>query len=87
MESEDMNASSLIASGTQHRGADSVPTVLGATDIREFQRLIEKNCGVLLTHTEAWNRATELVALYRMFIGPIPEDPAVAGLGGESTIG
>jgi hypothetical protein len=47
-------------------------------DVREFQRLLNEHCGVSLTDTGAWNRATELVALYRMFIGPIPEDPDTA---------
>jgi hypothetical protein len=60
----------------------SVPFVLTPPDIREFQQIIEEHCGISLSETEAWNRATELVALYRMFLGPIPEDPTVIGLPG-----
>lgn len=83
------------ARGLPPRDAGNLPFVLTPSDIREFQRLIQEHCGVSLTETEAWNRATELVALYRMLIGPIPEDPAVSGsptraqrgLGGRSPIG
>lgn len=32
----------------------------------------QKHCGVSLTETEAWNRATDLVALYPMFMGADP---------------
>jgi hypothetical protein len=60
----------------------NVPCVLTPPDIREFQQLVQEHCGMSLTETEAWNRATELVALYRMFLGPIPEDPAIVGLDG-----
>lgn len=55
----------------------AAPFVLTQADIREFRKLIEEHCGVSLTEPEAWNRATELVALYRMFLGPFPEDPAI----------
>jgi len=87
MESEDLNASSLATPDSTPRGGGSMPFVLTPPDIREFQQLIQEYCGVSLPETEAWNRATELVALYRMFLGPIPEDPAVAGPGPDSTIG
>jgi len=40
-----------------------------------FQRLMRKECGVELSVEEAWKRASRLVALYRMLMRPIPEDP------------
>ena len=43
----------------------------------EFQKLMRDACGLELTLEEAWARATQLVALYRMLLGPIPEDPTV----------
>ncbi len=59
-------------------------TLLGPEDVREFQALVHKHCGASLTDVEAWNRATALVALYRMMLRPIPEDP---GVGKGSDIG
>ncbi len=41
----------------------------------EFQWLVREECGVELSAEEAWTRASRLVALYRMLMGPIPEDP------------
>lgn len=43
-------------------------------DVRDFQAIIEKATGVQLTMQEAWTRAIELIALYRMLLGPYPED-------------
>lgn len=48
--------------------------VLKPADIREFQRLVRVHCGVELDDLQAWNRATTLVALYRMMLRPILED-------------
>ena len=45
--------------------------------VAEFQRLMREDCGVELTIEQAWSRATQLVTLYRMLMGPIPEDPEV----------
>lgn len=44
----------------------------------EFQRLVREECGVELSFEEAWTRASRLVALYRMLMEPIPEDPESA---------
>jgi hypothetical protein len=41
----------------------------------EFQQLMREDCGVELTIEEASTRAVQLIALYRMLMGPIPEDP------------
>lgn len=46
------------------------PWHLTLEDVQEFKRLIKEATGDELTDQEAWNRATELVALYRMLLGP-----------------
>lgn len=51
------------------------PGVLTADEIRDFQALVREETGVVMDDAEAWSRATELVALFRMLVGPIPEDP------------
>lgn len=43
----------------------------------EFRDLLAKQCGVSLELDEAWRRASQLIALYRILMGPIPEDPGV----------
>jgi hypothetical protein len=48
---------------------------LNGRDIAEFRAIMEESCGLRLGEQEAWTRATELVNLYRMLLGPIPEDP------------
>jgi hypothetical protein len=55
--------------------ATEVPGALTADEIREFQALVRAETGVVMDDAEAWSRATELVALFRMLAGPIPEDP------------
>ena len=44
---------------------------------REFQQLMRQECGVELSVEAARTRAAQLIALYRMLMGPIPEDPEV----------
>lgn len=39
-----------------------------------FCNLVRAATGVELSDQEAWERATELVSLFRMFVGPLPED-------------
>lgn len=51
------------------------PLNLSQADIEEFKVLMRQECGVELENQEAWNRAIELISLYRMLIGPLPEDP------------
>lgn len=53
-------------------------SVLTAADIREFQQIVRASCGVDLDDVTAWHRATALVAMYRMLLKPIPEDPEVS---------
>lgn len=50
---------------------DPVPT---PAHIHEFQRIVQETTGASLFDQEAWERATELVSLFRMFVGPLPED-------------
>ncbi len=49
---------------------------LGLTrvDVDEFRALIHRECGESLSPQEAWTRATEVLALFRMLLGPLPED-------------
>jgi len=52
------------------------PMILTATSVEEFRALL-RECGVALDVDESWRRARELIALYRMLMSPIPEDPGV----------
>lgn len=58
---------------------DETAGLLHQADIDEFKRLVREHCGVELDDLAAWNRATELVFLYRMMLRPIPEDPEAPG--------
>jgi hypothetical protein len=50
---------------------------LTATTVAEFRELVVEEQGVSLELDDAWRRASQLVALYRMLMGPIPEDGGV----------
>jgi hypothetical protein len=47
---------------------------LTQADVDEFRALIHRECGEDLNLQEAWQRATEVLALFRMLLGPLPED-------------
>ena len=49
---------------------------LSQADVDEFRALIHKECGEELSPEEAWKRASEVLALFRMLLGPLPEDRA-----------
>jgi hypothetical protein len=51
---------------------------LSQDKVREFQRLVFEECGVEMPFEIAWKRASQLIALYRMLMAPIPEDPEAA---------
>jgi hypothetical protein len=51
------------------------PFPLSTEEVREFRAIVREVTGVDMSEHEAWNRATELLALFRMLIGPLPEDP------------
>lgn len=64
-------------------GPQEVPTerfALGMTraDVDEFRALIHRECDEPLSHEEAWKRATEVLALFRMLLGPLPEDQSAS---------
>jgi hypothetical protein len=52
-------------------------SALTPAKVDEFRALLERECGVSLEFDEAWRRASQLISLYRMLMGPIPEDPGV----------
>lgn len=60
--------------GTGH-GGKAGAYLLSYEDIREFRAIVREETGVDMSESEAWNRATELVALFRMLIDSTPEDP------------
>lgn len=43
-------------------------------EVERFRDIMGRECGVHLTSEEAWARAIELLALFRMMLGPLPED-------------
>lgn len=49
---------------------------LSRADVEEFRELIHRECGEELSPEEAWKRASEVLALFRMLLGPLPEDHA-----------
>ncbi|MCC6348400.1 MAG: hypothetical protein IT347_02280 [Candidatus Eisenbacteria bacterium] len=42
--------------------------------VGRFRDIMRRECGLELTPEEAWARAIELLALFRMMLGPLPED-------------
>jgi len=44
-------------------------------EVERFRGIMRGESGMELTTTEAWARAIELMALFRMLLGPLPEDP------------
>lgn len=51
---------------------------LSQADVEEFRELIHRECGEELSLEEAWKRASEVLALFRMLLGPLPEDQRAA---------
>jgi hypothetical protein len=63
---------------TESATVEAQPTAgLSRAAVEEFRLLMQQECGVPLSLEEAWRHATKLVSLYRMLMGPLPEDPAV----------
>jgi hypothetical protein len=61
--------------GSQSIEANSRPDFsLTQADVAEFQLIMRDECGVVLDDAKAWQRARELVNLYRMLLAPLPED-------------
>lgn len=61
------------------RAHDARPVASGyqltSEEVREFQELIAQETGAQLSTQDAWDRAIELIALVRMLVSPLPEDP------------
>lgn len=63
--------------------ADPAPNSIESTfglsdeDIREFRQICREE-GVALDEHEAADRARAVLTLYRLLLGPIPEDPSVS---------
>lgn len=49
---------------------------LTQAEVERFRNIMRSECQVQLTTEQAWAQAIELLALFRMLIGPLPEDPA-----------
>lgn len=47
---------------------------LSRAAVEKFRSLMQEQCGIRLSPEDAWRQATKLVSLYRMFMGPLPED-------------
>jgi hypothetical protein len=66
----------------QHaEGAPTAGAGLTPQKVREFQSLMREECGAELSMEDARRRATQLIALYRALLGPLPEDPEAEGSG------
>ena len=50
---------------------------LTESEVRRLQDILRREGSVNLTLEAAWARAIELLALFRMMLGPIPEDSRV----------
>jgi hypothetical protein len=58
---------------TEAMSCPDIP-LLSPADIGEFQELLRAETGKKVGYHEAWDRATELIALGRMLVRPDPED-------------
>ncbi len=47
---------------------------LTTPEVERFRDIMRRECGVELTLEQAWARAIELLSLFRMLLGPLPED-------------
>lgn len=47
---------------------------LTVADVKRFRDILSRECGEVLSLEAAWTRAIELLALFRMLLGPLPED-------------
>ena len=46
--------------------------------VEHFRDIMRSESGIELTTTEAWAHAIEILALFRMLLGPLAEDPSRA---------
>ncbi len=50
---------------------------LTRADVEEFRDILQSESNERLSLEEAWGRAIEMLALCRMLLGPLPDDPSV----------
>lgn len=48
-------------------------------EVERFRQIMRRECGVELSPEQAWARAIELLSLFRMLLGPLPEDRSLSG--------
>jgi hypothetical protein len=76
LEANTNNLTTGVSSGVPYvNDPDPQTVVLTRADVEEFRAIICETCGETISEQEAWNRATTLVALGRMLLGPLPDDP------------
>lgn len=47
-------------------------------EVNRLREILRRESGKDLTEEQAWARAIQLLALFRMLLGPLPEDPRTA---------
>ncbi|MCB1280201.1 MAG: hypothetical protein KDB18_01605 [Salinibacterium sp.] len=67
-----MNDHPSLSNDTRAAMARACP--LSPKEVSEFRAVVREETSVDMAESEAWNRAIELVALFRMLLGPLPED-------------
>jgi hypothetical protein len=65
----------IYTSDAREEGGGISGPSLTLAAVREFQAIVREESGIEMDEVEAWNRANDLLALYRVMLGPIPEDP------------
>ena len=68
----------LLASAGQDAEPALFAFALTHAAVEEFRELIHRECGEEMSPEAAWKRASEVLALFRMLLGPLPEDHSVA---------
>jgi len=51
---------------------------LTTLEVERLRGILSRESGTEVAMAEAWGRAIELLALFRMLLGPLPEDPDAA---------
>jgi hypothetical protein len=51
---------------------------LTALEVERLRGILSRESATEVSMAEAWGRAIELLALFRMLLGPLPEDPDAA---------
>jgi hypothetical protein len=68
----------ILAAAGQAEEPARFAFALSQSDVEELRELIHRECGEELSLEEAWKRASEVLALFRMLLGPLPEDHSTA---------